>query len=125
METLAQYRKDVRLAVTHGTRSTYVHQECRCDPCRGAEKAYQAAYRRKNAERLRAYDRRPERDTRLRDDPLKRRVRFRAYDRHARKQKQPCERCGSTNAQLHHDDYERPLDVRWLCPACHGLEHRQ
>ena len=34
--------------------------------------------------------------------------------------KQPCEVCGSTNVHAHHDDYSRPLDVRWLCPTHHG-----
>jgi len=37
---------------------------------------------------------------------------------------QPCERCGATPVHAHHDDYTRPLDVRWLCPACHRLWHR-
>ncbi len=31
-----------------------------------------------------------------------------------------CEACGSGGAQAHHDDYSRPLDVRWLCPAHHA-----
>lgn len=31
--------------------------------------------------------------------------------------------CGSRNAQAHHDDYSRPLDVTWLCPSCHAAEH--
>jgi hypothetical protein len=35
--------------------------------------------------------------------------------------KQPCEKCGS-KAQAHHDDYRRPLVVRWLCRK-HHLEH--
>ncbi len=30
-----------------------------------------------------------------------------------------CEVCGEMPAQAHHDDYERPLDVRWLCPVHH------
>ncbi|MPV69414.1 hypothetical protein [Burkholderia sp. BE17] len=36
-----------------------------------------------------------------------------------------CEQCGiSTAVAAHHDDYSRPLQVRWLCRACHGKEHR-
>ncbi len=29
--------------------------------------------------------------------------------------KQPCEVCGSTKVQAHHDDYRKPLSVRWFC----------
>lgn len=35
-----------------------------------------------------------------------------------------CERCGEAGpVQAHHADYERRLDVGWLCVACHSGEH--
>ena len=37
--------------------------------------------------------------------------------------RQPCERCGHEKTQAHHDDYSRPLDVRWLCRRCHAAYH--
>ena len=39
--------------------------------------------------------------------------------------RQPCEQCGALPADAHHDDYSKPLDVRWLCESCHGIEHRR
>lgn len=37
---------------------------------------------------------------------------------------QPCEVCGSTRrVHAHHDDYTKPLDVRWLCPLHHRRHH--
>jgi hypothetical protein len=35
----------------------------------------------------------------------------------------PCEVCGSTSSIAHHDDYRRPLDVRWMCRRHHGQWH--
>ena len=40
--------------------------------------------------------------------------------------KQPCEKCGSIeNINAHHDNYTKPLEVRWLCCTCHRAEHPQ
>lgn len=36
---------------------------------------------------------------------------------------QPCEACGAEEVQAHHDDYTRPLDVRWLCGKHHAAVH--
>lgn len=37
----------------------------------------------------------------------------------------PCARCGEKEAQAHHEDYSRPLDVVWLCTYHHGERHRE
>ena len=31
----------------------------------------------------------------------------------------PCERCGAKADHKHHDDYDKPLEVTWLCVHCH------
>lgn len=36
--------------------------------------------------------------------------------------RQVCETCGRLPSEAHHDDYSKPLDVRWLCRT-HHLEH--
>lgn len=39
---------------------------------------------------------------------------------------EPCEVCGSTgNVHAHHDDYAKPLNVRWLCPEHHKQWHAE
>lgn len=38
--------------------------------------------------------------------------------------RQPCEACGEAKSQAHHDDYSKPLNVRWLCTKHHAEWHR-
>jgi len=38
--------------------------------------------------------------------------------------KKPCEVCGNKKVDAHHDDYQKPLDVRWLCRLHHVEHHR-
>lgn len=35
----------------------------------------------------------------------------------------PCFECGSKKTVAHHPDYDRPLDVVWLCQAHHKQAH--
>lgn len=37
--------------------------------------------------------------------------------------RQPCWECGSDRAVAHHPDYDRPLDVVWLCQPHHKQAH--
>jgi hypothetical protein len=40
--------------------------------------------------------------------------------------KTPCIICGEKNSQAHHDDYSKPLSVKWLCSYHHGeIHHKQ
>ena len=33
-------------------------------------------------------------------------------------QRQPCEQCSALKAQMLHEDYSKPLAIRWVCRAC-------
>ena len=40
--------------------------------------------------------------------------------------RQPCERCGiKENVVAHHEDYNKPLDVLWLCKYHHKERHME
>lgn len=80
-----------------------------------------------------ARNQRPQRKAALASSVLRRRVRnpekYRARTavgnalRDGRLQREPCEVCGA-HAEAHHDDYSKPLAVRWLCFAHHREHHR-
>lgn len=83
-------------------------RDYRCPTCRRS--------REKGRELRRAYRKRY---------PEKRRAHAAVYEavRSGRLVRLNCEQCGKTNSQAHHDDYSKPLDVRWLCAECHETEH--
>lgn len=37
--------------------------------------------------------------------------------------KYPCLLCGSMSTVKHHVDYNKPLNVLWLCKHCHSMLH--
>lgn len=39
--------------------------------------------------------------------------------------RRPCEVCGIAKSEAHHDDYSKPLDVRWLCRRHHEEHHHR
>jgi ribosomal protein S27AE len=39
--------------------------------------------------------------------------------------KKPCEKCGNVKSVAHHEDYDKPLEIVWLCQPCHSHRHKQ
>ena len=39
--------------------------------------------------------------------------------------KMPCIRCGEQKSLAHHEDYDKPLEVMWLCQPCHKQRHKE
>jgi hypothetical protein len=37
----------------------------------------------------------------------------------------PCERCGLIKVHGHHENYDKPLEVVWLCPKHHSQRHKE
>lgn len=115
--------------------SFYPHKSMkdgRLNKCRDCTKADVATHRRKHIKEIRAYDRSrgnrqdPSYMSMYRDsNPEKYRAHIAVGNavRAGRLVRQPCEVCGRAEVHAHHDDYSRPLDVRWLCPACHAQHH--
>lgn len=46
------------------------------------------------------------------------------YQRRGKLKRKPCENCGAKRTEKHHDDYSKPLQVRWLCKGCHQTLHK-
>lgn len=46
------------------------------------------------------------------------------YLRRGNLTKEPC-KCGNSDSEMHHADYDKPLEVEWLCRACHLDHHKE
>jgi hypothetical protein len=45
------------------------------------------------------------------------------YLRRGKIERGPCADCGKPGMHMHHADYDKPLEVTWLCDECHGARH--
>lgn len=86
---------------------------------------YASDMARKHRERAREYERHKyHNDPEFRQRKLSRMALVQAVKR-GKVERQPCEVCGKKNAEAHHDDYSKPLDVRWLCKTHHEHHHNK
>lgn len=75
-----------------------------------------------------AYSREWRKTHRLNDEQRRRlnaRAYARVYQERGHLTPQPCEVCGSTQVERHHEDYSQPLKVRWLCREDHLALHKR
>lgn len=73
----------------------------------------------RNGERIKA-----ERRARYAGDPeYRKRVLARIAAAKQHPIRRPCESCGADRADRHHEDYDKPLDIIWLCRRCHIKRH--
>jgi hypothetical protein len=107
--------------------------------CKECNKNDVTANRTKNIERVRAYDKarskEPERikaaaeiNRAWRAEDLRRQVAHSSVARavrNGRLVRQPCCRCGEAKTVAHHEDYDKPLKVVWLCQPCHKQRHKE
>ena len=121
------------ITIEHG-RTRYDKYDCRCEICTKANTEYNYQYRQRNKLKLRKYKRKynktwrkengyhneknsskryPEKDKarKILQYAIRRGIIVRGY----------CEvtGCKSKKSHGHHDDYSKPLEVRWLCPLHH------
>lgn len=107
--------------------------------CKECNKNDVTANRNKNLEKIRAYDRErgrsPERikaNTEIarawREEDSRRSRAHSSVSRAVRNGslvRAPCRRCGELKSIAHHEDYDKPLFVMWLCQSCHKQQHKE
>lgn len=45
------------------------------------------------------------------------------YLRRGKIKREPCKDCGGPGEHMHHEDYDKPLGITWLCKGCHRARH--
>lgn len=107
--------------------------------CKECTKADANFHREKNLDKVRQYDReRGKRPERIKANVEITKM-WNAEDRRRKKAhnmvaraissgklvRQACLRCGNLKSLAHHEDYNKPLEVMWLCQPCHKQRHKE
>lgn len=100
-------------------------KECCISNHKSHKREYQKKYRREHLEEYNEYQRKYVKKYRTGRGRKKYLCcnKFRYYLRRGKVEKKPCEICGSLKVQGHHEDYSKPLEVRWLCSKHHQELH--
>ena len=107
--------------------------------CKDCTKLDANKHRANNLEKIRAYDReRAKNSERKKTNLIINRAwrnedtrRAKAHNKVSRAikngllKKQPCIRCGEQKSLAHHEDYDKPLEIMWLCQPCHKQRHKE
>jgi hypothetical protein len=117
-------RKRKYETVPHGTAYGYGEFKCRCDLCRAAHNQSHKEWGSRPESKDSLLQARRRYDSRY----PQRRAAYGLLNAAVRAGKitKP-DRCGcgrQARVQGHHDDYSKPLDVVWLCGACHKARHQ-
>jgi ribosomal protein S27AE len=107
--------------------------------CKECTKNDATTHRNKNIEKIREYDRARSKESKRvkaateitrawRAEDSRRHVAHTSVARAIRNGslvRQPCVRCGEAKSVAHHEDYDKPLEVMWLCQPCHKQRHKE
>ena len=132
-----QMKKCFKCGVEKDLGEFYKHKQMsdgHLNKCKGCAKNDSTKHRNDNIEKIREYDRgRGNRQSieYLHEYRNKFPLKYKAHSmvnsaiKSMKLFKEACGECGSDkNTHAHHDDYSKPLNVRWLCAACHSQWHR-
>lgn len=128
-------KKCFKCNIKKSLKDFYAHPEMpdgHVNKCKKCNKKDVASHRIKNIDKIRAYDR--DRGLRQPKEYFKNYnkkypnahlaiTKVNNFVRDGKLKKKKCEICNSVKVVAHHDDYLKPLEVRWMCQAHHKQWH--
>jgi len=138
---MVRFKKCFKCRAVKSLDEFYVHQQMadgHLNKCKECAKIDVKAHRLKNIEKVRLYDRlRGKNKERIAATVAHNRI-WREQDRRRSKAHSavarairsgklvrcPCVFCGEQKSIAHHENYDYPLDVVWLCQPCHMKKHK-